>query len=76
MGFIFVHFLSSLFWVCWNRAIMETRIGMVWIFSLIAWVLVFVVASSDFLICRVAELFMLGEQSAATTSNLDVATFN
>ena len=55
---------------------METGIALIWIFSLIAWVLVFVVASLDFLICRVAELFLLGEQSAAATFSLNAATFN
>ena len=82
VGFIFVYFFLSLFfffWVCWNRAIiaiMEMGIAFVWIFFFIAWVLVFVVAGSDFLICWVFELFLFGEQSATATSSLDAATLN
>ena len=55
---------------------MEMGIALVWIFFFIAWVLVFVVAGSDFLICWVLELFLFGEQSAAATSSLDAAALN
>ena len=36
----------------------------------------FVVASSDFLICWVFELFLFGERSVAATSSLDAAALN